>query len=116
MDCLFCKIATHKISSKIIYEDSKIIAFNDINPKAPIHILIIPKKHMESVSDLQNEDAVLVGKLLMKAAEIAKTKGIDKYGFRLIFNTGKHSGQEVDHIHLHLLGGKPLGPMICNKF
>lgn len=114
MNCLFCKIANHEIPSKIVYEDEEIIAFEDINPQAPVHILIVPKKHIESIAFLKEEDASLAGKLLIKAAEIANNKGIVGSGFRLIFNTGKNSGQEVDHIHLHLLGGKPLGPMIQN--
>jgi len=113
MDCLFCKIANHKIPAKIVYEDEELIAFDDIAPKAPVHILVIPKKHIDSVTDLKEEDAPLAGRLLIKAAEIAKNKGIVDSGFRIIFNTGKHSGQEVDHIHLHLLGGKPLGSMVC---
>ena len=112
MDCLFCKIANHEIPSKIIYEDSDVIAFNDINPRAPTHILIVPKKHLESIATLRGEDAVLVGKLITIASKLAKSKGIFQKGFRLIFNTGKHSGQEIDHVHLHLLGGKPLGPMV----
>lgn len=113
MDCLFCKIANHEIPANIVYEDKEIIAFKDINPQAPVHILIVPKEHIESVATLKDDNAVLAGRLLIKAADIAKSKGIDKEGFRLIFNTGKNSGQEVDHIHLHLLGGKPLGPMAC---
>jgi histidine triad (HIT) family protein len=113
MDCLFCKIAQHKIPAKIEYEDEEMIAFNDINPKAPVHILIVPKKHIESTLSLKKENAELTGKLIIKAAGLAKEKNIAKLGFRLIFNTGFHSGQEVDHIHLHLLGGKPLGPMVC---
>ncbi len=113
MDCLFCKIAKYEIPADIVYEDKEIIAFKDINPQAPVHILIVPKKHIESATTLKDDDVVLAGRLLIKAADIAKSKGIEKEGFRLILNTGKHSGQEIDHIHLHLLGGKSLGPMVC---
>lgn len=111
--CLFCKIIKKEIPANIEYEDDEIIAINDINPKAPIHILVIPKKHIKNVLDIKNNNAELIGKLIIKASDLAREKGISESGFRLIFNSGPDSGQEVDHIHLHLLGGKPLGPMVC---
>lgn len=110
-NCLFCKISQKQIQSEIIYEDKEIVAFNDINPKAPVHVLIVPKKHIASVAELNPDDAILVGKMVLVAKKIAQDKRIVDSGFRLVFNTRKNAGQIIDHIHLHLLGGKPLGPM-----
>lgn len=110
-NCIFCQIAKKQISSEIQHEDSDIIAFNDIHPKAPIHILIIPKKHIPNVDEMKEEDEQLVGKLILVAQKLAREKNISQSGYRLIFNVRSHAGQVVDHIHLHLLGGKPLGPM-----
>lgn len=110
--CLFCQIANGEIPTKLEYEDSEIAAFNDINSKAPIHILIVPKKHIESVATLSEQDIPLVGKMILVAKKLAEEKGISKTGYRLVFNTRKNAGQIVEHIHLHLLGGKPLGPMV----
>lgn len=107
-DCIFCQIALKKQPAKIEYEDREIIAFDDIAPKAPVHILIIPKKHLESVNHLKTTDAELVGKLVLAAQKIAKDKNINQKGYRLIFNTGPDSGQIVPHLHLHLLGGEKL--------
>lgn len=107
-DCIFCQIAAGKLAAKIEYKDQEIIAFQDINPKAPIHILIIPKKHLSSINNLQAQDAELIGKLVLVAQKIAKEKGIAGSGFRLVFNTGPDSGQIVPHLHLHLLGGNRL--------
>lgn len=108
MSCLFCQIAAREIKSMIKYEDDDFIAFDDINPKAKIHILIIPKKHIHSVAALVDFDAALVGKLILKARDIAKEQGIDQSGYRLIFNSGHDAGMIVDHLHLHLLGGEHL--------
>lgn len=102
-DCLFCKIAKGKIPAKVVYEDDTIIAFDDIAPKAPVHVLVVPKKHTEKYS-------VFLGETAQK---IAKLKGVDQSGFRLIINQGADAGQEIVHLHMHLLGGKNLGPMIC---
>lgn len=110
--CIFCKIITKEIPSQLLYEDDEVVAFADINPKAPIHILIVPRKHIPNVDELKPEDEKLVGKLIYTAQKIAREKGIAKSGYRLVFNTRAHSGQEVDHIHLHLLGGQPLGSMV----
>jgi histidine triad (HIT) family protein len=107
-DCLFCQIAAHKIPAQIQYEDDKIMAFDDINPSAKIHILVIPKKHIESISDIKDQDKGLVGEIVLKARDLAKEKGLTN-GFRLVSNTGQDSGQIISHLHFHLLGGEKLG-------
>jgi histidine triad (HIT) family protein len=107
-DCIFCKIAKKEISSKIVFESDNIIAFKDIHPAAPVHILLIPKKHIKSTVDLQEEDGALMGEMIISAKKIADEKGISKEGYKLLIRTGKNGGQEVDHLHLHLMGGRPL--------
>ncbi len=106
MECIFCKIIDGQIPADLIYQDDSIVAFRDINPHAPTHVLIIPKKHIEKISDLNEEDAELVGKMVLVAKKIAEDEGITESGFRLVFNNNKDAGQEVFHIHLHLLGGR----------
>lgn len=106
--CIFCKIINRELPSNIIYEDDKTIAFKDIYPKFPIHLLIVPKKHILSVNHLETEDKELVGELFLVAQKIAKDKGLDKTGYRLSFNVGRDAGQTVDHLHLHLMGGEKL--------
>lgn len=108
MNCIFCQIAKKELPATIIYEDENLIAFKDINPIAPIHYLIIPKKHIASVNHLEPQDKELMGELFLAAKTIAKKEGIADNGYRLVFNVGKDSGQMVDHLHLHLLGGKKL--------
>ncbi|MFQ6082893.1 MAG: histidine triad nucleotide-binding protein [Candidatus Aminicenantia bacterium] len=108
-DCLFCKIVNKQLPSKIVLEDELSIAFEDINPQTPIHILIIPKTHYSSLNEIPEDEKSLLGHLIIKAKEIASQKGIDEKGYRLVLNTGKESGQAVFHIHLHLLGGRPMG-------
>ena len=108
MDCIFCKIAKGEVKSNILYQDDKVVAFPDINPKAPVHILVIPRKHIASVSDLTEADETLVGHLFTVAAKLAKEQGISKRGYRLVVNCGPHAGQLVDHLHLHILGGRQL--------
>lgn len=108
MDCLFCKIANKEITSEMVFEDDIALAFNDINPKAPVHILIIPKKHIQSVNDLELEDREIMGHLFWVARNIAKEKGVSESGYRLSINVGRDAGQEVDHLHLHLLGGRKI--------
>lgn len=108
MNCLFCKIANKETLAEIVYEDEKVVAFKDIHPKAPLHLLIIPKKHIPSVDHLESKDQRLMGELFLVAQKIARAEGVDKTGYRLIFNIGKDAGQTVDHLHLHLLGGKKL--------
>ncbi len=105
-DCLFCKIAEGKIPTKKVYEDDEIVAFYDISPQAPIHILIIPRKHIITTNHIENNQAELTGKLVIAAAKIAKQLNIDDNGYRLVFNCNKDAGQAVIHIHLHLLGGR----------
>jgi len=107
-NCLFCKIVNKEVPAEIVYENDKIIVFKDIKPIAPIHFLIIPKRHIPSLNHLEPQDKELIGELFLVAQKFAKDKGIDKTGYRLIFNIGKDAGQTVDHLHLHLLGGKKL--------
>lgn len=111
-DCIFCKIIKKEIPSTIIYEDDKVIAFNDVNPAAPIHILVVPKKHIETLLEVSDEDNELISYVYQIINKIAKEKGFANNGFRVIVNCGKDSGQEVMHIHFHVLGGKKLGDKI----
>ncbi|MDF1766212.1 MAG: histidine triad nucleotide-binding protein [Gammaproteobacteria bacterium] len=108
-DCLFCKIISGDIPSTEVYSDDDIYAFRDINPAAPTHILVIPKKHLTDVKSAQAEDEALIGRLLLRANDIAQAEGLAEDGFRYIINTGKHGGQTVFHLHLHILGGRALG-------
>lgn len=107
-DCIFCKIINKQIPSEIIYEDSEIIAFKDIEPVAPVHILVIPKKHITSIMDLSKEDEALIGKIYSVIQKLAVELGVEKDGFRVVTNCGENAGQTVKHIHFHLLGGKKL--------
>jgi histidine triad (HIT) family protein len=104
-DCLFCKIVAGEIPSEKVYEDQRVTAFRDINPVAPTHILIVPNKHIASVNELTPDDEALVGHLFTTAKELAQQEGIAESGYRLIINTGPDGGQEVYHLHLHLIGG-----------
>ncbi len=104
-DCLFCKIIKGEIPGKFVYKDERVVAFSDINPKAPVHILVLPVKHIESVNEISNNDKDLMGELLLKVKEIARKLGIDKSGYKLIANNGKGAGQLIFHLHFHLLGG-----------
>lgn len=113
-DCIFCKIINKEINSNIVYEDDEIIAFNDIHPIAPVHILVIPKKHINSLIDLEDEDEKLIGKIYIVINKIAEDLNIDSKGFRVIVNCGEDGGQEVKHLHFHLIGGKKLGIKICD--
>jgi histidine triad (HIT) family protein len=105
-DCLFCKIINREIESDIQYEDDEVIAFRDINPQAPTHILIVPKEHIEKISDIKESNKGIVSKLILTANKIAKDLQVKDSGYRLVFNCGANAGQEVFHIHLHLLGGR----------
>ena len=107
--CLFCKIITREIPGAIVYEDERILAFNDINPQAPTHVLLVPKRHIASLNDLQPGDDQVLGELVRRAAAIAKERGISAGGFRTVFNTNSDAGQTVFHVHIHLLGGRSLG-------
>lgn len=111
-DCLFCKMVSKEIPTTIVYEDEDVLAFNDIAPKAPVHVLIIPKKHIESLAAATEEDARILGKLQMVAHRLAEELGIAESGYRVLTNSGKDSGQVVFHLHYHLVGGKTLGD-IC---
>ena len=111
-DCVFCKIINGDIPSEKVYEDDEILAFKDINPAAPIHILVIPKKHIESLLKLEEEDYELVGKIQKVINKLAKQLKIEEEGFRVIVNCGKDAGQEVMHLHYHLLAGRKLGSKI----
>ncbi|MDI6812444.1 MAG: histidine triad nucleotide-binding protein [Desulfitobacteriaceae bacterium] len=107
-DCLFCKIAQKEIPSEIIYEDELIVAFKDINPVAPVHILLIPKKHLISVNNIMEEDEAVIGRIFSVAKELAHQFGIAESGYRVVTNTGTDGGQVIGHLHFHILGGKAL--------
>jgi histidine triad (HIT) family protein len=107
-DCLFCKIAAKTIPAKLVHEDDRSVAFDDINPQAPVHTLVIPRKHVASMAELNEADAGLLGHLLLVGNRVAKQKGIAEGGYRLVVNTGRNGGQTVFHLHLHLLGGRPM--------
>ena len=106
-DCLFCKIIERTIPASLVYEDERVMAFNDINPQAPTHVLIVPKRHIATLNDIGTEDDQIVGELVRRAAAIAKERGFSANGYRTVFNTNRGAGQTVFHIHLHLLGGRP---------
>jgi histidine triad (HIT) family protein len=111
--CIFCRIVAREIPAEILRESDRVLAFRDIDPKAPTHILLIPKEHVASVGDVGDEHAAMLADLLQAAAHLARTEAIDQSGWRLIANVGPDAGQEVFHLHFHLLGGKPLGPMLA---
>lgn len=110
--CIFCKIAAKQIPADIVFEDDGIIAFKDIHPISPVHILIIPEEHIQTVDDLESKHESLVGKMVLTAQKIARDTKISENGYKLLFRVKKHGGQEVDHIHLHLIGGAPLAEKI----
>ncbi len=105
-DCLFCKMVTGDIQPEVVFEDDNVLAFRDINPQAPTHVLIVPKRHVSTLNDL--EDTELGGQLLKAAVAIAKQEGLAEHGYRTVFNCNRHGGQEVFHLHLHLLGGRQM--------
>jgi histidine triad (HIT) family protein len=107
-DCLFCKIADHTIPSKIVFENDQVVAFEDINPQAPTHILVVPRKHVPTLNDVSPDDQNLLGTVLMAAVQIANDRKIGSSGYRLVWNTNRGAGQSVFHIHLHLLGGRTM--------
>lgn len=108
MNCLFCKIAQKDLPATIIYEDSDILAFHDIKPQAPVHLLVIPKRHVATINDVQDSDTNLLGAMILCAKKLAKEQGLSEQGYRLVFNVNSGGGQEVYHIHLHLLGGRQM--------
>ena len=105
-DCIFCKIVKGEMPTNKVYEDDQILAFNDIDPQAPVHLLVIPKKHITNLMEAESEDAALLGHLFFKAQEIAKNNGCDEKGARFVVNCKSHGGQSVDHLHCHVLGGR----------
>jgi histidine triad (HIT) family protein len=105
-DCLFCGVVKGDVKGNIVYQDNSVVAFKDINPKAPVHLLIVPRKHIATLLDLQQEDKGLIGDIFSVANQLAKDQGIAKEGFRLVVNCGAGAGQSVFHIHFHLLGGR----------
>ncbi len=107
-DCLFCKMASGEIQPDVVYEDEEVLAFRDINPQAPTHVLVIPKAHIATLNDLEPEHAPLMGKLFLVAQQVAQQEGIAERGYRTVVNCNADAGQAVFHIHLHLLGGRPL--------
>ncbi|MEP7125460.1 MAG: histidine triad nucleotide-binding protein [Byssovorax sp.] len=106
--CLFCKIASKQIPSKMVFEDDDLFAFHDINPGAPTHLLVIPKAHISSMNEVTPDHQTLLGKLMLAAQRAAGIAGIDKSGFRLVVNTGNDAGQSVHHVHVHVLGGRAM--------
>ena len=109
MDCIFCKIINRQIPAKIVYEDERCLAFHDINPQAPVHILVIPKEHFASLKTAEETDEAAIGYVMRKCAAIAEQEGIGESGFRTVINTGSDAQQSVFHLHVHLLGGRPMG-------
>ena len=107
-ECLFCKIIAREIPASIVYEDERVLAFNDINPQGPTHVLVVPKRHIATLNDLGAADDAIVGELVRRAAAIAQDRGIAAGGYRTVFNTNRDAGQTVFHIHLHLIGGRSL--------
>ena len=107
-DCLFCKIIEGEIGSTTIYSDDDVVAIEDINPQAPVHLLILPRKHIATIMDIEDDDLELMGRCLVAAKLLAKEKGIDQTGFRIVLNAGPDAGQSVYHLHYHVLGGRPM--------
>jgi len=108
MSCIFCRIANKEVSAKIVYEDDKVLAFHDINPQAPYHILVIPKKHYATLLDLTEEDKDLIGHIYLVINKIAKDLGFAERGFRVVINCKEEAGQTIFHIHFHVLAGRPM--------
>jgi histidine triad (HIT) family protein len=107
-DCIFCKIVNKEMDAEIVYEDKEIVAFKDIYPAAPVHLLVVPRKHIPTLADLEENDAMLMGRLHLVVNDLARAFKLDKNGYRVVINCGKDAGQVVFHLHLHLLGGRPL--------
>ena len=108
MSCLFCEIVAGRIPAKVAYQDDEVLAFHDINPQGPVHVLVVPKRHITSLLELTPEDDAVVGGLVRKARDLAVQQGLGERGFRLVFNCGDDAGYSVYHIHLHLVGGRTL--------
>ena len=112
MDCIFCKIANHEINSNVVFENENVIAFEDLNPVAKVHVLVVPKKHIDSVMKIEEEDSKYIVEIHKAIKEVAKIKGIDESGFRVITNCGEDGGQTVKHLHYHVIGGEKLSEKI----
>lgn len=108
-ECIFCKIGAKDIQALVVYEDEEVMGFRDIDPKAPVHVLIVPRKHYTSLNDLASQDAALLGRMLLAAKQIARQEKVAERGYRLVLNVGDEAGQVVKHVHLHLLGGRAMG-------
>jgi histidine triad (HIT) family protein len=106
--CVFCKIGSHEIPAKVVLESERLIAFHDLNPAAPTHVLVIPKKHIAALSAASADDAALLGELMLAASEVAEKTGLVASGYRTVVNTGAHAGQSVFHLHVHVLGGRAM--------
>ncbi|MGD9251545.1 MAG: histidine triad nucleotide-binding protein [Desulfobacterales bacterium] len=115
MATIFTKIIQKEIPADIVYQDEHVTAFRDINPQAPVHILIVPNKEIPTVNDIKAEDEVLIGKLFSAARKIAADEGVAENGYRILINCNRDGGQEVFHLHMHLFAGRPLGPMILRR-
>ena len=107
-DCIFCRVVTGTIPSKIVYQDDHAVAFDDVNPQAPVHVLVVPRRHVGSVGDFEATDAALLGHLALTCVKVANQKGIAQSGYRIVANTGANAGQSVAHVHFHVLGGRSL--------
>ena len=108
MDCIFCRIAAGEVPAELLYQDDQVVAFPDVNPKAPVHVLVVPREHHASLADLTDDDEPLMGHLLAVANRLARDKGVAATGYRLVINTGPEGGQVVPHLHFHLLGGRQM--------
>lgn len=110
--CLFCQIAEGKVKSDVIYQDDKMVVFKDIHPKKPIHWLVVPKKHIASINELETGDTELMGQMMLTIKKLADEHGFADNGYRIVINTNAHGGQVVDHLHIHILAGELVGPMV----
>jgi histidine triad (HIT) family protein len=108
-DCIFCRIASGDIPASVVYQDDQVVAFRDLNPQAPTHVLVVPRRHVATLNDLGEADAELVGRMYLAARQIAADEGIAERGYRTVFNCNADAGQSVFHLHLHVLGGRPMG-------
>ncbi len=109
-DCLFCKMAQGKMQVDKLYEDDLVFSIRDIHPRAPVHVMVIPKQHIPTATELTDEHGPLLGRLFSVAAQVARREGLDERGYRLAFNVGEQAGMTISHLHLHMLGGRALGP------
>ena len=111
-DCIFCKIIEWEIPSEKVYEDEEIVAFKDIDPRAPVHVLVVPVEHIPTLNDIEPAKDALLGRMVLVATQIAREKGVAESGYRILMNCNKDGGQEVFHLHLHMIGGRNLGSMV----